>query len=189
MLAADEFSLPFSSPQAPGQLYFQDDGATPNSPLPVLIYELQWHAGLDRAAALEALFARHGWVPLWRDGIFDYHHYHPNAHEALGVVSGQARVTLGGEQGKTLVLKEGQVVILPAGVGHCCVDSSSDFLVIGAYPKGQEGYDIERPSPRSRDAALARIAQVALPGADPVTGQQGTLMETWRQAKPQESRR
>lgn len=184
MQAADESTLPFKPPQPPRQLYFQDDGATPNNRLPVLIYHLQWNPGQDRAAALEALFERNDWVPLWRAGIFTYHHYHPNAHEALGVVSGQAKVTLGGEKGQTLTLQGGDVVILPAGVGHRCEESSSDFLVVGAYPLGQEAYDIERPSPRSRDAALARIAQVALPQADPVTGPQGTLPGVWHQPIP-----
>ena len=78
-------------------LYFKDDGATPNSHFPVLLYRLQLNPSQDCASAFEALFTAHQWVPLWRGGIFDYHHFHPNAHEVLGVACGRARVTLGGE--------------------------------------------------------------------------------------------
>lgn len=156
--------------QAPRQLLFGDDRATPNSRLPVLLYELQWRQGVDWAEAFEGLFRANGWTPLWRAGIFPYHHYHPNAHEVLGVVSGQARVTLGGEAGQTLTVKAGYVLVLPAGTGHRCVSCSDDFLVVGGYPKGQEDYDVERPNPRGHAKAVARIARVPLPAQDPVRG-------------------
>ncbi|CAM3720427.1 hypothetical protein CCOS865_02807 [Pseudomonas reidholzensis] len=166
---------------APAQtLRFEDDGATPNSVLPVLLYRLKLDRSVDKAEAFEALFAAHGWTPLWRDGIFDYHHFHPNAHEALGVARGQARVTLGGEAGQTLTVKAGDVLVLPAGTGHRCVHCSDDFLVVGAYPQGQEDYDIQRPDARLHKAALARIARVAKPQQDPVAGERGALLTEWR---------
>ena len=161
------------------QLRFQDDGATPNSLLPVLRYYLQPRPGSDATVAFEALFSRHQWIPLWRAGIFDYHHYHSTAHEALAVVRGQARVTLGGQAGQTLSIGTGDVLVLPAGTGHRCVECSRDFLVVGAYPRGQEHYDIQRPSSASHAGAKARIAQVALPEADPVAGEDGPLMRVW----------
>lgn len=153
-------------------LRFDDDGATPNSRLPVLLYRLTFDPAADKAALFEAMFAEHRWTPLWRDGIFDYHHFHPNAHEALGIARGQARVTLGGEAGQTLTVKAGDVLVLPAGTGHRCVEHSSDFLVVGAYPQGQENYAIQRPDSRLHSQALARIAEVAMPEHDPVTGLQ-----------------
>ncbi|MFJ4454190.1 hypothetical protein ACIP1G_09895 [Pseudomonas sp. NPDC089392] len=52
-------------------LYFHDDGATPNSRFPVLLYHLHLHSLQDPASAFEALFAAHDWTPLWRAGIFD----------------------------------------------------------------------------------------------------------------------
>ena len=161
------------------QLHFHDDGATPNSHLPVLRYHLQPRPGTDAAAAFEALFNANHWTPLWRAGIFDYHHYHSVAHEALAVVRGQARVTLGGQSGQTLSIGLGDVLVLPAGTGHRCVESSRDFLVVGAYPRGQEDYDIQRPGSASHADAKARIARVALPQADPVAGEDGPLMSAW----------
>jgi uncharacterized protein YjlB len=167
-------------PDAPAQtLYFQDDGATPNSRLPVLLYHLKLVPAADQASVFEALFAAHGWTPLWRDGIFDYHHFHPNAHEALGVAAGRARVTLGGEAGQTLSVRAGDVLVLPAGTGHRCVEASDDFLVVGAYPRGQEDYHIQRPDSALHKQALARIAATPLPEQDPVSGAQGAVKTQW----------
>lgn len=160
-------------------LYFADDGATPNSRFPVLLYHLHLHSSQDPASAFEALFAAHGWTPLWRAGIFDYHHFHPNAHEALGVARGRARVTLGGESGQTVSVKPGDVLVLPAGTGHRCVECSEDLLVVGAYPHGQEDYDIQRPDSAAHQKVLARIALVPGPEQDPVSGPNGALMTYW----------
>lgn len=161
------------------ELFFHDDGATPNSHLPVLHYHVVPKAGSDPAAAVEALFSAHHWVSLWRAGLFDEHHYHSTAHEALAVVRGQARVTLGGEAGQTLRIALGDVLVLPAGTGHRCVESSRDFLVVGAYPRGQEEYDIQRPGGANHAVAKARIARVPLPEADPLAGVAGPLMTAW----------
>ena len=55
-------------------LNFGDDGAIPNSALPVLVYRgaLQRDAG---PAAHEELFAGNGWLGAWQDGIFSFHHF------------------------------------------------------------------------------------------------------------------
>ncbi|HEN8732407.1 TPA: cupin [Pseudomonas putida] len=161
-------------------LYFEDDGATPNSRFPVLFYRLPLVP--SGASAFEVLFAAHEWTPLWRDGIFDYHHFHPNAHEALGIVCGWARLTLGGECGQSVSVsvKRGDVLVLPAGTGHRRIECSDDFLVVGAYPHGQEDYDIQRPDSAAHNRALARIAKVPLPEQDPVSGIRGALMTHWR---------
>lgn len=161
-------------------LYFEDDGSTPNSRFPVLFYRLMLDPSVDNARAFEALFAAHQWTPLWRDGIFDYHHFHSNAHEALGIACGQARLTLGGASGQSVSVKRGDVLVLPAGTGHRCIECSDDFLVVGAYPHGQEDYDIQRPDSAAHPRALARIAKVPLPEQDPVSGIRGALMTHWR---------
>src|SRR5690606_9315115 len=119
------------------------DGKIPNNPrLPLLIYRGTLPPGqgpeADPAAAFESVFARNGWHGAWRDGIYPYHHYHSTAHEVLGVASGEAQVRLGGRNGMTLTIRAGDVVIIPAGVGHCNLGATPDFLVVGAYPEGQE---------------------------------------------------
>ncbi|MGO3982864.1 cupin [Pseudomonas sp. SAS7] len=161
-------------------LYFEDDGATPNSRYPVLWYRLPLEPAADNASAFEGLFSAHRWAPLWRNGIFDYHHFHPNAHEALGIACGWAKVILGGEAGQRVSVRMGDVLILPAGTGHCCIEHSEDFLVVGAYPCGQESYEINRPDREAHKRALARIAKVPGPDQDPVSGTGGALMMQWR---------
>jgi uncharacterized protein YjlB len=158
--------------------HFTDDGSIPNSELPVAIYR-----GIDEvggeAAACEALFEQNRWWRFWRDGIYAFHHFHSTAHEALGVVAGRAEVVLGGPvNGERFELGAGDVAILPAGTGHCNAGSSGDFLVVGAYPRGQD-WDLRRGDPAEHDGVVANIQQVPLPEADPVRGADGPLMDLW----------
>lgn len=54
-----------------------------NSKLAVAIYRTAIPgAGGDLAAEFEALFEHNQWPPQWRDGIFDYHHFHSTAHSS-----------------------------------------------------------------------------------------------------------
>lgn len=177
--AVSALSMPAQAGE-PDRLFFKDDGRIPNSPFPVLVYRAVPLEGKDNAAAFEALFAANGWPPQWRAGIFDYHHYHSTAHEVLGVASGHARIILGGESGQELTVEAGDVLVLPAGTGHCRIEESDDFVVVGAYPRGQEDYDIQRANAATHDASVTRIAQVPMPEADPVTGKDGVLLKAWR---------
>jgi uncharacterized protein YjlB len=86
---------------------------------------------------------------------------------------------LGGPGGQSFEIGPGDVLVLPAGTGHCNQDSSSDLLVIGAYPNGMP-WDIRRGDPAEHDEAVANIRAVRLPDADPVEGLQGPLTELWR---------
>jgi uncharacterized protein YjlB len=74
----------------------------------------------------------------------------------------------------------GDVVVIPAGVAHQRVVASPDFLVVGAYPPGQEDFDTLRGHPGDRPKADENIAAVAMPRSDPVEGSTGTLLELWR---------
>src|SRR5262245_32395734 len=128
--------------QQPTTYRFEDDGQIPNNPhLPALLYRGVAIAG--DAAASERLFAGHAWGGLWRDGIYPFHHYHSTAHEALGIAAGRALVLLGGPRGVRVELQAGDVVVLPAGTGHCNLGASDDLLVVGAYPPGQR-WDLRR---------------------------------------------
>jgi uncharacterized protein YjlB len=164
----------------PDTYTFDDDGSIPNSSLPVLVYRAALEPGAG-AGAYEELFAGHGWLGAWRDGIFPFHHFHSTAHEVLGIVRGTARVTLGGPQGRQFELSARDVVVLPAGTGHRNTGSSSDLLVVGAYPNGMR-WDLRRGDPAERDEVLSNIAQVPLPDQDPVAGIRGPLVELWTAA-------
>lgn len=156
-------------PDGTERLMLPTGGEIPNNPrLPVLLHRGVLPGG--DAAAAEALFARNGWPPAWRNGIYDVHHYHPNAHEALAIAAGSVRVRLGGEAGVTLDLAAGDVVVLPAGTGHRNLGQSPDLLVVGAYPPGEPPEQFTgRPGEKAR--ALHAIAELPDPPSDPVTGQ------------------
>ena len=90
--------------------------------------------GCSTEAIFEELFERNGWADSWRNGVYDYLHFHSRIHEVMGVARGSAVVQFGGRRGRRLRLKAGDVVILPAGTGHRSVSASKNFLVVGAYP-------------------------------------------------------
>lgn len=161
-------------------LTFDDDGAIPNSSLPVVVYRgaLEPDAG---AAAYEELFAGNGWLGAWRNGIYPFHHFHSTSHEVLGIASGTANVVLGGPQGSPVQLSAGDIVVLPAGTGHCNAGSQPGLLVVGAYPDGMR-WDLRRGDPAEYDEAVANIARVPLPDTDPVKGREGPLAELWSAA-------
>jgi uncharacterized protein YjlB len=166
----------------PLAIVFADDGLVPNNPMPFLVYK----GAVDVAnphseRTIEELFGANGWGDMWRNGIFDYLHYHATVHEALGVARGQAKVQFGGDGGKALDLAAGDVAILPAGTGHQRISASSDFCVVGAYPPGPK-MQVTRPTPENHTKALQTIPLVPLPKSDPVLGKDGPLVRLWKTA-------
>lgn len=158
----------------------ESDGAFPNNPtLPVILYrDVVMFEGGDPEATIERLFVEHGWDGTWRNGIFGYHHYHATAHEVLGVARGTVTVELGGDEGPLLELIAGDVVVLPAGVAHRNVDSSPDYVVVGAYPPGQI-WDVNTGGPDDHPRVDESLAEVTLPRTDPVYGSEGPLVRLW----------
>ncbi|MFZ5738012.1 MAG: hypothetical protein ACOY6K_14155 [Pseudomonadota bacterium] len=164
----------------PLALVFDDDGLIPNNPLPLLLYKHAVDIGeRDPEQAIEDLFARNGWGDRWRNGIFDYQHYHATVHEALGVARGRAMVLFGGEQGEAIELTPGDIAVLPAGTGHKCLFASHDFRVVGAYPPGPK-MQVTRPTPDNYRRALQSVPRVPLPETDPVFGKDGPLPRLWK---------
>jgi uncharacterized protein YjlB len=163
-----------SAKHHPETLLLPPDEMMPNSPLPVVIYRKVESEG-EPARGFEALFQTNGWRGIWRNGVYDFDHFHSNAHEVLGVARGSARLQLGGKAGQPVEIKAGDVLVLPAGTGHRRIRASADFTIIGAYPPGQEHYDICRS--RSPELEL-RISKVARPATDPVRG--GGGVPGWR---------
>ena len=160
--------------------HIKDDGRFPNNASHPLIkygsvFEQPGEAG---AAWIEERFRANGWIPAWRDGIYDMHHYHSTAHELLGVYAGRAAVQFGGDKGIECVVTAGDVVLIPAGVAHKCLEASRDFALAGAYLPGQRpdmcyGREGERPG------ADARITSVPEPESDPVYGADGPAGDLW----------
>ncbi|MGU3471719.1 cupin domain-containing protein [Paenibacillus sp. D51F] len=154
---------------------FHDDGSIPNHPsLHVLFYP----SAVSEPGRMELLFASNGWGNTWTNGVFSYHHYHSNAHEALGVARGSAKLQLGGEQGEIVEMEAGDVLVLPAGTGHKKLQASADFLISGGYPGGID-YNIRTGEPGERPRVLEEIRLVPMPASDPVYGKEGPLLTLW----------
>jgi uncharacterized protein YjlB len=165
---------------APESHQFADGGNIPNNPrLPLLIYKAAISKqGKEAAEIFEELFVRNEWRAAWRYGVYPFAHYHSTAHEVLGVYRGDALLRLGDGVGINARVEAGDVIVIPAGVGHQNLGSSPDFHVVGGYPAGQIA-DLLRGNPGERPAADHRIAAVPLPTADPVSGKSGALVKLW----------
>ena len=148
----------------------------PNHPgFPVLVYR---GTGMRDPMTARSRFAEHGWGGSWVDGVFDFHHFHSTSHEVLAVVAGRATLELGGPQGEAFEVAAGDVLVLPAGTGHMRATARDGFTVVGAYPRGQEDYDLLRgDDPAGVAAARERIAALPAPPDDPVGGEGVAL---WR---------
>jgi uncharacterized protein YjlB len=169
----------YNAPLGTDTFVFKDDGLIPNNSLPLIVRRGAIPpAASDPARAFELTFAKNGWTNSWRNGVYDYHHYHSTAHEVLGIAGGSGTIRFGGEAGEIVAVTAGDVVVIPAGVAHALINASDDFLAVGAYADGRE-WDLLRDDPNVIADARKRIAQVPLPDADPVDGPDGPLTKLW----------
>ena len=162
----------------PAAIVFADDGLVPNNPMPFLVYKAAVDVSSRPEETIERLFGGNGWGAMWRNGVYDFLHYHATVHEVLGIASGNARVQFGCERGRALEISAGDVAILPAGTGHQLISASDDFCVVGAYPPGPP-MDLVRPTPEAHAKAMKTIPLVAVPRTDPVMGANGPLVRLW----------
>ena len=159
-----------------------DDGTFPNNeslPLVLLRGVFNVREGIS-PDTLKKVFHQNDWENSWLDGLYDFHHYHSSAHEALGVFSGWVKGQFGGPGGEVMVARAGDVIIVPAGTAHKNLEQSTDFRVVGAYPHGQM-WDMMYGKPGERPQADERIKKVPLPEKDPVFGVTGPLVQLWKQ--------
>jgi uncharacterized protein YjlB len=158
------------------KIIFPASGWVPNNQrLPVLLYKNALPRGSSND--FKELFATNEWTGIWRNGVFNYQHYHCGAHEVLGIGQGNATLLIGGPDGRAIEVVKGDCLILPAGTGHMNLGCSADFEVVGAYPVGQRA-DIQTAAPSPE--MLSRISALPVPEADPVQGSSGPLTTAWR---------
>jgi len=163
----------------PEKLLFNDDGTIPNSKYPLLLYRNAFVLRDNNGAGwLEEHFATNGWINSWRNGVYPFHHYHSTSHEVLGIYKGSALLHLGGERGEKVKVQAGDIIVIPAGVGHKNL-ASAGLGIVGAYPDGRD-WDINKGLPGERPKADENIALLPVPGADPFTGRLGGLVSYWK---------
>lgn len=183
---------------------FKEVDLVPNSKLPALVYKGVVDFGdigqIDAEQQLDILVTKNGWYRDWTHYVFPFLHYHSTSHECLVVFSGQATIQLGGKEGKKFEVSKGDMLVIPAGVGHERILQTTDleqrkkemesFTVFGIYPKGQKwdfisedpqsggegSYDIKKAEVKLM--ALKNISAVPIPENDPIYGQE-YLMKTW----------
>lgn len=169
-------------PEHTGVYLLEDDGVfLNNGDLPVVHYIHAFQLSHEEEAAadqVEKLLEGNAWHHPWRNGIYDYHHFHSTAHEVLVCYAGSARIQLGGPSGVILDFKQGDVLLLPAGTAHKCLEATADFKCIGAYPRDQL-FDMCYGDTEERARAREQIGKVPPPASDPVYGADGPLVFHW----------
>ncbi|MGI6856696.1 hypothetical protein [Mesorhizobium sp. 1B3] len=157
---------------------FEPQGGIPNSDLPLLLWKGRFPVECREGEAACALYRKNGWAGTWVYTVYPFWHFHTRGHEVLGCIAGQARIGFGGDGGMVADIGIGDVAIIPAGVGHRKLEASTDFLMAGGYPPGQEG-NIVRPGDVDHGTAVAEIRRVPLPETDPITGRADGVVALW----------
>ena len=79
----------------------------------------------DPPKAFERVFSKNGWTGSWRNGVYDYHHYHSTAHEVMGIAAGSATIRFGGED--VVRHADGGQELIDVAVGHPARSARSAF--------------------------------------------------------------
>jgi uncharacterized protein YjlB len=157
--------------------FFANDGTIPNSNLPVVVYSNVCESA-DCAYWFEAKFQENEWTNNWHDIVLPYDHFHSNTHEVLAVSKGTVKLKIGGEKGKIIKATKGDVIVLPAGVGHYSISENADYQIVGGYPNGL-AWDMCTDLNLDAKQILQNINSVKLPETDPIFGKNGPLINLW----------
>ena len=79
-----------------------EDGNFPNNDaLPLILMRQVFDPKTKNLVqTIEKTFHANAWERSWRNGIYDFHHYHSTAHEVLGLYAGRVKAQFGGPDGK-----------------------------------------------------------------------------------------
>ncbi len=161
--------------------YLKGDAQFPNNETrPIILYKRILNLPLILPGrSVKRLFKRNNWLNAWRGGIYNYHHYHSNTYEVLGVYKGKTTIQLGGDEGVSLIIGRGDVLIIPAGVAHKNLKSGNTIKCVGAYPNGKK-FDMNYGLDEERPKADENILKTPLPSSDPVLGFISEVENYWK---------
>ncbi|WVQ71340.1 hypothetical protein IAR50_000868 [Cryptococcus sp. DSM 104548] len=158
----------------------------PNTSLlgyPLLIYHSAFSPASSTASSVEAHLRSVGVVePRWRYTMYRQHHYHSTTHEVLVVTNGGAKLCFGGppetaNEGRVEVrVGRGDVMIVPAGVGHALLQDEGGFEMVGSYPKEAENWDMCTGQKEEKGAAWETIRGLKWFEKDPIYGEEGPAL-------------
>ncbi|MCA0318384.1 MAG: cupin domain-containing protein [Proteobacteria bacterium] len=158
--------------------YLKGNGRIPNSRLPLLIYRGAVQVGV---AEMEEQIRRNDWPPEWHSsfGMYPRHHFHSDAHELIAVTRGTMVGLFGGHDGVRATVTAGDVIVIPAGVGHFGESITEDLRLTGAFPAGYAIHDFRLGYPDEYARVADRAQRVPIPANDPLHGPKGPLVEIW----------
>ncbi|KAL1960372.1 hypothetical protein VTO42DRAFT_8332 [Malbranchea cinnamomea] len=175
------------SPHAVEKFYLRPTVHSPNSPLPVLLYRNVLPKPYSEEST-SAFLAGKDWEKRGVFGHIPTYHFHPNTHECYGIFQGSSTLIIGrGEKddkgGVLIPVSAGDVIVIPAGTTHCCSNSRGNYRYVGVYPKGAPKWRNEfDKKPIDHASVRKEIASVEMPTQDPVYGDEGPLIVSWREA-------
>ncbi|WRT66021.1 uncharacterized protein IL334_002972 [Kwoniella shivajii] len=150
-------------------------------PYPFMIYHSAYPSSLS-ASSVEKHLSSVGIVdPAWRFPMYRQHHYHSTVDEVLVVVSGSGTLCFGGSTSNPnkvqIDVGKGDVMIVPAGVGHAMVEDKGSFQMVGSYPKGSENWDMCTGQDHEKDTTWETIRMLGWFKGDPVYGDEGPSVD------------
>lgn len=117
--------------------------------------------------------------PQWVHSMYREHHFHSTTHEVLVISKGSALLCFGGKENPDRVeyeAKQGDVLVVPAGLAHALLEDKGGFEMVGSYPIGADRWDhCTATSGEEMDVVEKRIKGLAWFRMDPVYGNRGPL--------------
>lgn len=166
----------------PLKYFFNDDGIFPNNLLPVTIYRKVLDIPMSDYLLylyFKLIFNEHGWSNHRRSGIYNFHHYHSNAHKVIGVCKGKATLLFGGSNGHCVNISKGDVVVIPAGVALKNMGKENCIDCIMGFFEGKV-YDINYGKIGERPVTDMNIASLSIPDTDPLFGKAAGIASLWQ---------
>lgn len=146
---------------------------------PLLIYHSAFQAPISASKIESHLSSVGAVVPQWRYTMYSTTHFHSTTHEVLCISHGRARLCFGGEENEGRVepvVEKGDVIIVPAGVGHRLLeDLDGGFEMVGSYPEGKQ-WDMCYGKEEEKDR-ISSIKSLAWFDIDPIYGEKGPAQD------------